>query len=519
MARFSVDLTGALQRRADRPTVQASAARAEVTAASLARYSSCGVMVRQALLATAGVGALTRVGQTGDGAAMVSLKDYRPLGQLRGREGSAVMRAESPDGAGPVVIKVLRSPWLSRPDGRQLASETIERWRRIAHQGFVLPIRVGWSRDGLVLISPFIGAGSLEDRMRDQALSSLDIRQLAADISDALEHAHARGLTHGNVKPSNILFDEEGQIHITDFCLGGSTEKDQAIKDGNENGWDYSAPEVRVGDLPTAASDQYSFALVLLTLLTRKTPLLALDWLTREAASASPASSGTSRESNILPTRAASTFRRALMTSPTGRYPSVDAFHRAFEYAMGFSTEPVPLVESPSALARRTAARPRPRRTAVLASALAVAACLAISVPVLSSPSGGTFFLDGVRSGDHAEEPGVSSPGITYTSTPTVPGDSGLQPADRETAAQTNDSDSLPVEPSDNASEPLPADPETQPPTVAPSTAPATVMSADSPTPFSTQEPPTPTSEPGVNPRSCKSDPDHPRYCTPTPEA
>src|SRR4030066_354456 len=104
---------------------------------------------------------------------MVSLKGYRPLEQLRADEGRTTVRAESSDGAGPVVIKVLRIPWPSRPDARQLASQEIERWRRIAPQGFAIPLKVGWSQGGLVLISPFIAAGSLGDRVRDKGRSSL----------------------------------------------------------------------------------------------------------------------------------------------------------------------------------------------------------------------------------------------------------------------------------------------------------------------------------------------------------
>jgi len=448
---------------------------------------------------------------------MVSLKAYRPLEQLRADEGRTVVRAESPDGTGPVVVKVLRLPWLSQAEARRSASETIERWRQIAHQGFVLPHSVGWSRDGLVLISPFIVAGSLEDRVRGQTLSSLDVRQLAAEISDALRHAHARGLNHGNLKPSNILFDEEGHIHITDFFLGGPTEVNGSAGGGQgENGSDYTAPEVKAGGLPTAASDQYSFALVFLTVLSRKTPTLALKWLRTEAASSSI---GTTRDSSIIPSRVVPAFRRALQTTAEERYPSVDAFQRAFEYAMGFSTEPRPSGESPPTVPRPSAARPQSRRRTVFASALALVACLAISVPVLSFSSVGGSLLDGLLRGEQREQTSISSSETPYASAPTVAGSSDLQIGDQNAVDQASDTNLPPAEPSDTSGEPSPQDPGNGSATTAPLSPPATATAtvADSPTPTATQAPATPTAGPEVNPHSCNSDPGHQRYCTPAP--
>jgi len=453
---------------------------------------------------------------------MISLDGYKPIEQLRADEGRTVVRAESPDGTGPVAIKVLRLPWLSQPEARRSASETIERWRRIAHQGFVVPLRAGWSQDGLVLISPFIVAGSLEDRVREQTLSSLDVRQLAAEISDALRHAHARGLNHGNLKPSNILFDEEGHIHITDFFLGGPTEGNGSARGGQgENGSDYTAPEVKAGGLPTAASDQYSLALVLLTVLSHKTPTLALDWLRKAATSTSGAPKATTRDSLILPSRVVSAFGRALQTTPRERFPSLEAFHREFEYGMGFATEPRPSPDRPPALATPRGGRPQPRRTAILASALALIACLAISVPVLSSTSVGGSLLDGLLRGEQREQTSISPSETPYASAPTVPGSSDLQIGDQNAVVQTSEANLPLAEPSNTPGESSPQDPGNGSATTAPLSPPATTTAtatvADSPTPTATQAPASPTAGPEVNPRSCNSDRNHPRYCTPTP--
>ncbi len=437
---------------------------------------------------------------------MVSLEGYKPIEQIRGEESCRVVRAESKDGTGPVVIKLLRAAWLSKPEARRSTWETLERWRQIGPQGFVLPINVLWSREGLVLVSPFVPAGSLEDRLREQTLSSVDVRQLAAEISAALRHAHGRGLSHGSLKPSNILFDEEGRVHITDFYLGGPAG----------DGSDYTAPEMRAGGRPTPASDQYSLALILLTVLSRKTPSLALDWLRKAGTGASSGSKATTRDNSILPSRVVSGFGRALQATPKERFPSLEAFHHEFEYGMGFATEPRPSPDRPTALATARGGRPRPKRRALLAPVLALFACLAISVPVLSFSGVGESFLDGVLRREPMGQTGPSLPATPNAPTPTTSGSADLQILDQSADVVASDASLPTVEPSATSAQPS-QDPAIATATTDPLSLTPTATAPDSPTPAPTQGPSTPTTASDVNPHACNQSPGNPNYCTPVP--
>ena len=82
-----------------------------------------------------------------------------------------------------------------------------------------------------------------------------DILVIGASAADALEHAHARGVVHGDVTPANILLDHDGRAVLADFGLaklGDCAPADASEGDGGLTPA-YAAPEMRhgaIGDLP-----------------------------------------------------------------------------------------------------------------------------------------------------------------------------------------------------------------------------------------------------------------------------
>ena len=99
---------------------------------------------------------------------------------------------------------------------------------------------------------------------------------LAAKLADALEHAHQAGIIHRDIKPGNILFDEDGTPKITDFGLAKKLgEEDSHTRTGSIMGsMGYMSPEQASGHTRdvTPAADIYSMGAVLYRLLTGRTP-------------------------------------------------------------------------------------------------------------------------------------------------------------------------------------------------------------------------------------------------------
>jgi eukaryotic-like serine/threonine-protein kinase len=125
------------------------------------------------------------------------------------------------------------------------------------------------------LVTEYLGGGSLRDVLdRGQPLSLSQAIVVGLDAARALSHAHQRGLVHRDVKPGNLLFDEDGRLKLADFGLAralaeASWTEPSGIAVGTAR---YASPEQSLGRRLDGRSDVYSLALVLVECLTGQVP-------------------------------------------------------------------------------------------------------------------------------------------------------------------------------------------------------------------------------------------------------
>ena len=172
---------------------------------------------------------------------------------------AAVYKAYQPSMERYVAIKVLP---------RQMAesAEFIARFKREAHllaqlqHPHILSVFDYGQTDGYTyIVMPFIQSGTLSDVLKTRRLSLPEIRRIIVQVGDALGYAHARGMIHRDVKPSNVLIDERGNCLLTDFGLARMTDASAKLtSSGAIMGTPaYMSPEQGAGQTLDGRSDIY----------------------------------------------------------------------------------------------------------------------------------------------------------------------------------------------------------------------------------------------------------------------
>src|SRR5437588_1207146 len=160
-------------------------------------------------------------------------------------------------------------------------SDELARFRREAravaqrsHPYVVGVIDAGEDDGRPYIVFECVDGETLKERIRRQGrLPIPEAVAYAIEIAHALGAAHARHIIHRDVKPQNVLIDEEGSAKVTDFGIARTLEEDGLTADGRVLGTtDYVSPEQALGQPVTGQSDLYSLGVVLYEMLTGEVP-------------------------------------------------------------------------------------------------------------------------------------------------------------------------------------------------------------------------------------------------------
>ncbi|MDX6681782.1 MAG: eukaryotic-like serine/threonine-protein kinase, partial [Solirubrobacteraceae bacterium] len=120
---------------------------------------------------------------------------------------------------------------------------------RLSHPGIVALYESGRDEDAVYLVSELVRGRTLAQLIAAGDLSDRDVVRIGVTLCDALEHAHARGVIHRDVKPSNVICPESpedgaGVAKLTDFGIARMADGDVLTRTGDVIGTlAYMAPE------------------------------------------------------------------------------------------------------------------------------------------------------------------------------------------------------------------------------------------------------------------------------------
>jgi len=202
--------------------------------------------------------------------------DYKLLEEI-GRGGQGVVyRAHQKSLNRTVALKVIGlGHWATEAHLKRFRREA-EAAASLEHPGIV-PIHEVGERDGSCYFSmKFVEGGQLDTVVRREAMPIRRAVELIAKVARTIHHAHERGILHRDIKPGNILVDQKGEPHLTDFGLARLVETESTVTRTMEvlGTPSYMAPEQAVGNNAAVSSvtDVYGLGAVLYQLLTGHPP-------------------------------------------------------------------------------------------------------------------------------------------------------------------------------------------------------------------------------------------------------
>lgn len=233
-----------------------------------------------------------------------------------------------------VAIKIIRSDLVHDMTARARFLREAEVSAHLKHEHILPLFEFGEDQGRLFLVTPFIEGGTLARRLQSGPLSLSEVYQLFIPLVQAVAYIHRRGVIHRDLKPTNVLLDEEdGQIYVRliDFGIAsiqGDAASPPLTTAGNEVGTiAYMAPE-RLSGVAAPSNDIFSLGVILYQMLTGQLPV--------------------GREPFNLPQPLEYVVRRCIAIYPEERFTTADEvlknFERAYQFLMTSSRALAPAI-------------------------------------------------------------------------------------------------------------------------------------------------------------------------------
>ncbi len=304
----------------------------------------------------------------------VSLGQYKIV-SLIGKGGmAAVYKATQASINRTVAIKVLPRSLMHDDTFMERFRREAEVVARLEHF-HILPIYDYGEYDGMpFIVMRYLEGGTVQDRIKQGALSWQEIVRITSHVAEALDYAHNRNVVHRDIKPSNIMLDAEGNAYLADFGIAKVQEGTSQLTGSGIVGTPaYMAPEQSEPGLPTPSMDVYALGCTVYEMITGRVPYVADTPIAQILMHIQQPVPSLLDFDPQIPAEIDDVVRRAMAKNPADRYQTAGQFSRALQTVaatvgdmqrspqqMSTTTATLPGAPSPAAPTRKGTAAPLP---------------------------------------------------------------------------------------------------------------------------------------------------------------
>lgn len=286
-----------------------------------------------------------------------------------------------------VAVKLLDERLAADESFRERFAREARMAASLSHPNVVGVFDVGETEGIPYIVMEYVEGRTLDERLRAEgALPPDDVWRVALQVCAGLEHAHANGLVHRDLKPGNLIERSDGTIKIADFGIARALEATELTEAGTIIGTAaYLAPEQAHGEVVTPAADVFALGVVLYELVTGRQPW-AVDSL------AALAGRGTSAPPPLppgVPDTLRTVIERSLERRPEDRPTPAEIARKLDDRPETDATLVLPPAARAARPQRRERPRPRPTSATRLAWVLAVLVLGLAALGVVLATTGG----------------------------------------------------------------------------------------------------------------------------------